>query len=534
MAEEKTRKYDGRSTELTFSWLTRNHGQEWEEWRVLAAQWMEEQEKGVGEKLEALNLFFQIYLVNHATWASSYCVFFEGTVGGWRASTEEFKDILLKNTNRSDNHGLVRCINYVVRFIDWVLENHFSERNDNGDSERYWVNPLSKLKSNHQSIETVYNPLPYRYICDLRHILCTNSRGNFSDWTWAHEQTGHGNQSGDWFEVAPNLIDKSDLDCVWREKKVNRNNKKIVIYQLWSPVTAMVLFIKLYLPLRTYQVRMLDSGEADSLRYVGGEWAANDRHSFALHQLSKGVFRRYIDNATGLISTGLYINTNKTADQNKDELKCGYEIPWQNEDVLYWLEKLRNWQEKYNPISQPTNCTTLLTKHTKSKRSVAYLASMGHICFLMRNASATSVEDRKKPIQDSKLRNLWYKLLAQLESNLKTSGETLSDGTALRLAHDYGDDYKGEKKKTEFPPHSLRVSLITCYAMDAKVPLPIISKLLAGHSRLLMTVYYTKLTPAVMKEKMEDADKQLEDKSKQSVRTFLKDASMRQIRCKVA
>ncbi len=63
------------------------------------------------------------------------------------------------------------------------------------------------------------------------------------------------------------------------------------------------------------------------------------------------------------------VNTNKTADQNKDELERGYIIPWQNEEVLYWLEKLRNWQEKYNPIVKPTDCTTLLTKHTGKKKS---------------------------------------------------------------------------------------------------------------------------------------------------------------------
>ncbi|WP_380220022.1 VPA1269 family protein [Klebsiella pneumoniae] len=28
--------------------------------------------------------------------------------------------------------------------------------------------------------------------------------------------------------------------------------------------------------------------------------------------------------------------------------------------MLYWLEKLRNWQEKYNPIAKPTECTLLL------------------------------------------------------------------------------------------------------------------------------------------------------------------------------
>ncbi|WP_209077014.1 VPA1269 family protein [Pseudomonas aeruginosa] len=34
----------------------------------------------------------------------------------------------------------------------------------------------------------------------------------------------------------------------------------------------------------------------------------------------------------------------------------GYTIPWQHEELLYGLEKLRNWQEKYNPITAPDPC----------------------------------------------------------------------------------------------------------------------------------------------------------------------------------
>jgi len=40
-------------------------------------------------------------------------------------------------------------------------------------------------------------------------------------------------------------------------------------------VLAVALYLKLQLPLRTYQVRMLDSGEADSVRYVRGKWVKN-------------------------------------------------------------------------------------------------------------------------------------------------------------------------------------------------------------------------------------------------------------------
>ena len=326
---------------------------------------------------------------------------------------------------------------------------------------------------------------------------------------------------------------------MWRSKEITRsckggiNREHITIYQIWSPVVSMVLFIKLHLPLRTYQVRMLDSGEADTLRYEHGEWIKNP-HKFALNHYSKGVFRQFKDNATGVESTGLYISTNKTADQNKDEFERGYEIPWQNEDVLFWLERLRNWQEKYNPITKPTDYTTLKKKHLGIVKSEASLSAMGCSCFLFRNASARKTEDRVNPIIDQSIQPFWYKLLHKLERNFLTSGNILSDGSALKLVHDYGVDARVLKTKTEFPLHSLRVSLITCYIIDAKLPLPVVSKLLAGHSRILMTVYYTKLTPAVMKEKMKDADKLLDDKSPESVRTFLKDAEMRQIQCKMA
>lgn len=528
----KKKKHDGRSADLTLLWLVNNHGKEWEIWRQLAEEWISAQDAGTDKKLEALCLFLELYLVGTVPFTCDITSLFEGK-NGWQASADEFKRVLLEKTNRSDNSNTIKALNYCKQFIDWVLESHFSEKDDNGGAIRLYVNPFEKVKQKVNNTESVHNPLPYRYICDLRHILCPKPIGHFSDWRWAQKQTGQGNQNGDWLEVDESLIDKTDPDCVWRSKEIKRNDKQITVHQIWSPVVSMVLFIKLHLPLRTNQVRMLDSGEADTLRYENGNWIKNP-HDFALNRYSKGVFRQFKDNTTGLESTGLYISTNKTADQNKDEFERGYEIPWQNEDVLYWLEKLRNWQEKYNPISKPTDCLTLKRKHTGKQKSKAALIAMGHSCFLFRDASASKQEDRSKPIPDLVVAKVWYKLLHQLEQHLLASGDTLSDGTALRLVHEYSEDYKYEKTKTEFPLHSLRVSLITCYIMDAKLPLSVVSKLLAGHSRIIMTVYYTKLTPAVMKEKMTEADKLLDDKSKESVRAFLKDAEMRQIECKMA
>ncbi len=555
----KGNKQDGRASDLTFSWMLTTLGAEWNQWQELAAEWMTTQTNNVNDKRNALTRFFESYLAEYAPYAiGNIDLFFKG-YQGHKCSNEELKKLVKKTQNTP--YKIQIGVNCPCNFIDFVIEKVFSEEDDNGKLVPLVQNPLSKIKLQVNATETVRNPMPYRYIRDLRQILCPlpdktelavieqNLKDDesflpayhyrhFKHWTWAQQQTGQGQtKGGDWFEVEPDLIDKTDPDCVWRTKEVTRKGNKITLHQIWSPVRAMVIFIKLHLPLRTYQVRMLDSGEADTWRYEQGQWVVNTQHDFALgtekRPFGKGIFRRIHDTMTGLHSTGLYINTNKTADQNKDELERGYIIPWQNEEVLYWLEKLRNWQEKYNPIAKPTDCTTLLSKHTANKQSDNSLERLGEISFLFRDASAKG-EDKHKPVRRNGFDTFWYQLLLALENQLAEQGNTLDNGERLKLVVDYPEGTpEGAKVATLFPLHSLRVSLITAYTMDTQLPLPVISKLLAGHTRLLMTIYYNKITPSVMAEKMDEAHGALDAKSKQSVRNFLKDASMEQIQCKM-
>ncbi|MGL4581018.1 MAG: gamma-mobile-trio integrase GmtZ [Shewanella xiamenensis] len=554
---KKTKARDGRSSDLTFSWMLTTLGAEWQQWQELAAEWLAKQDSGVDRKRSSLCIFFESYLLERAPYATDVELFFKGYQGHY-CSSEELEARLRKTV--SDPDRISQGVNHPCDFIDFVIEKVFLEEDDNGNLVPLVKNPLSKIKKQLGVTETVRNPLPYRYIQDLRQILCplpdktelTVIEKNLKDgetllpayhyrhfkhWIWAQQQTGQGNQSGDWFEVEPELIDKTDPDCVWRTKEMTRKGEQITLHQIWSPVKAMVVFMKLHLPLRTYQVRMLDSGEADTWRYEQGQWIVNTEHDFALgsekRPFGKGVFRRIHETMTGLYSTGLYINTNKTADQNKDEQERGYIIPWQNEEVLYWLEKLRNWQKKYNPIAKPTDCSTLLNKHTKHNKLDKQLESMGEIAFLFRDASAKG-EDKHKPIAFGGIPTFWYQLLLTLENQLAEQGSTLDNGERLKLVVDYPEGtHEGAKVATLFPLHSLRVSLITAYTMDTQLPLPVISKLLAGHTRLLMTIYYNKITPSVMAEKMDEAHGELDAKSKQSVRNFLKDASMEQIQCKM-
>ena len=85
----KRKKNNGRSGDLTFSWLTHSHGEDWLQWQQYATEWMATQDAGVHHRLEALRHFFETYLVRRVSYAKEPFAFFSGR-GEHRVSTEEF------------------------------------------------------------------------------------------------------------------------------------------------------------------------------------------------------------------------------------------------------------------------------------------------------------------------------------------------------------------------------------------------------------------------------------------------------------
>lgn len=114
--------------------------------------------------------------------------------------------------------------------------------------------------------------------------------------------------------------------------------------------------------------------------------------------------------------TGFFINTNKTADINKDEANKGYNMPWQYEEMQYGLAKLRDWQQKYNPISKPTAWTELTSNQLGHAKDMKILKAMGNATFLFRDATQekNTFPIRKKALDEP----LWYKLLQCLEEKV--------------------------------------------------------------------------------------------------------------------
>ena len=108
---------NGRTTDLELNWLTKQHGVEWANWRLLAKEWIASQVTNLSTKLSALHIFFDIYLVPKNHWANSISLFFEGNSLGEKISTEALKLTILESTNRSDNQYTTTLINYIVSFI---------------------------------------------------------------------------------------------------------------------------------------------------------------------------------------------------------------------------------------------------------------------------------------------------------------------------------------------------------------------------------------------------------------------------------
>lgn len=494
--------------DLSFNWVTRELGPEFADWQALAATWLTTQPHGLADRIVALRHFFKAYLHGLKLPLDPVILLRRNQ------PLPDFYETCLPKS-----HGGIKWSNKIRIFLDWVLEKYFSEPDDNGQptiSPEYWNPvPYRSQKGKVLRTESVHSPLPFTYIVDLRERLAPGK--TFSEWKWAQTVAhGHGGVRHDWFEVTKDEIDESDPDCVWRTRKTGHKLGNRQIYEIWSPVRAVALLVKLMIPLRTHQVRMLDSGEADTWRYTSKGWETNlGPHAEGSQKkpVERGIFRQHNDLEHGEKRTSLYINTNKTADIARQG-ETGYVIPWHYDQLLYWLEKLRNWQEKYNPIPQPISWKDLDHRHTKGPKSEYQLSKMPDTCFLFRDAAALG-DDRFKPIIDDTLFAMWYRLLEDLEARCAARDKAAAGGKPLRFV------VPNKARTTLYPLHSLRVSLLTCLAVDAEVPLVVLSKLVAGHSRVIMTLYYTKIGVAQMTRLLNAASQKLQETAEAGLQRFL-------------
>lgn len=220
-----------------------------------------------------------------------------------------------------------------------------------------------------------------------------------------------------------------------------------------------------------------------------------------------------------------YFNTNKTADI--DSVVKGYVMPWEKQDALQVLVKLRNWQETYNPVKGPTPWTEIT--ELKSTKHADDLKTMGASFFLFRDPCNESRPDL--PVTDPRVRNLWLKLMEEMEERLARAGETLPNGEPIKLILTR-ESKTGQPSSATFDLHTLRVTMITALYEEG-VPPEILMKIV-GHATVLMTLYYTKINAETLSLRMDEALLERQRKAQTEMAGFIKRASRQELEKAVA
>ena len=203
----------------------------------------------------------------------------------------------------------------------------------------------------------------------------------------------------------------------------------------------------------------------------------------------RGVFREVLS-PSGNGITGFWVNSNKTRDaSNLFDETSGYEIPWQHDEVLENLAAMRRWQEKYNPVAGPLPHSEVSSGVFTEDPSEVVRAVLPDRFYLFRYPLNTGPRGREAPPSYKIFHQFFHDALAELERRLAAE----DPDSAIKIIT--GWDKSGEPRRAIFTIHGMRSSTLTTLHM-AGVPIEILSKVVAGHATILMTLRYTKFDPA--------------------------------------
>lgn len=464
------------------------------EWRDLLMEWMAEHATTHGGHKQDVALTFLNYLLSHDAVTRSSIEFVS------RSYQHPVRYEQWIHQQSYMEATVAKYIGSIGNFFDWLVDVKLALEDDFGRPVRNpaLYNPITRIRAKPRAAQTAREALPIRYLRELIHIISAN------DFEWAKG------------------ISEDHIKLY--------NHKSRAWERIWSPVRTYLLLIKLYLPLRTYQVAMLDSGEADSMIYDAGSWVPNAGPLAPKRgQVSKGFLREFKDAGTSTSFTGFYVNTNKTADRFKDVDDKGYQIPWQHNEVIDLVSRLCDWQKTYNPITCPTRWEDLTNPTFRRGYTDAQLRARGEACFLFRDP----VRARKEqPIYTGRVQSFWWKVLDELERRVAARGEKLPNGEPIRFIEKRTPD--GAPLVPVFDLHSLRVSILTALAVEGGVPLSILSKCVAGHASVLMTLYYLKPGPAYVSQQMAEAQAKMLEQEQDNYLRFLQNSDLNNAQSLVA
>jgi hypothetical protein len=375
-------------------------------------------------------------------------------------------DFLKGQDDQLSKQSQIHC-KYINRFSQWIIDSYLRVDDDDGPVS-IGISPLS------------FN--------DLRMI-----EGAWDDGTKPCSTTSRPLPTA-WRLKAYKIL--TDNDHFWPKSLHNQHfdwlNPETGEYErIWVPTLSNLFETMLELPLRRIQVCCLDSGEGDEKVHdpATGKFVINHGPAAGYWKTDlnarvkrRGVLKDFSKAGKPLV--GFHINTNKTADKNApDSEKTGYDIPWQNETVIKIFTELREWQQKYNPLLVPTSFSEVSKEVFGYNPTDLALKMTPDRFYLFRTPCGTN-NDSRLPVTYSQCFTFWNELIAELERVLRQEGE---DVTLVET----WNEKSGAPSKVAYNIHGLRVATLTAFA-EAGVPIEILSKIVAGHASILMTIYYLK------------------------------------------
>ena len=186
----------------------------------------------------------------------------------------------------------------------------------------------------------------------------------------------------------------------------------------FNPALTVGLYTLLTIPIRTIQMALLDSGEADERIISNDHQLVTNKHELAQKNRRVGCLRRMQPRGSEKPFVGFFINTNKTAVDAKTQ---GYEIPFHEQKLIEQLLYLRDWQMEHNPVSKLTDRSELAGAwkyQGNAENLVAYT-------FLFRNPDAKK-SGPWQPFTPSTYDGYWRSLLAEVQTRLAEEGHSVS------------------------------------------------------------------------------------------------------------
>ncbi len=281
--------------------------------------------------------------------------------------------------------------------------------------------------------------------------------------------------------------------------------------KVWSPVRAISLFTMLVIPIRSIQMRLLDSGEADEMGYdrANETWVKN-AHPLAREGRQEGFWKKLYDHGSQQHFVGIHVTTNKTVAVTSAEFEVGYDIPWDCKELAPHIDSLIEWQKTYNPVTRLMTRRDCADKMLKPNDAIKQLP--GYTFLFRDRATATG---KYEPVSYARTRLFFLKCLKEVERRLRVMGED------VQLVEPRAEG--NGSMTSDYTLHGLRAAGITHF-VKAGVPIQVIAEFVSGHATILMTLYYAKFGPAYITDVLDQAQAAIDEGCEEEYLIFLKEA----------